>query len=1055
MATAPKAAGIMDLPENAEMDQAPQLSPIESYDSVTTALNIASPDAAAQYEQTMNMSLPPELMDMSAEEIGQLLQLFQFLQDNPEEYPAAIAELIKDGIIDEGDLPPEYDDEVLATVSALLMQALKTKQGAMPQQPQGFAMGGIADAARIVANQGRGQDTMLAHITPGEAELLRSRGGMGTINPMTGLREFGFFSKIFRGAKKVYKAVVAPIVKVAKKIVASPIGRIVATVALATFLGPVGATMGGGFFGAATAAGIAGTSIGVLSGQSLKDSLISGATAYFGAPGGTVANFVGKAGITSIAGQAAAASGLVGTAAGLARGQSLKDSIKGGLTQAAIGGGSAIVSNYIQQAGGSKSLMDAINKQAPVLTPAGVFKDPSLGELPALTDEDFRKLHPEHYDKVNGLPPGTAPATAPIIDSNAQVQPPMGVDPSLTNAMARANGSPPPIAAPFGSQPQPVGDYSVKADYSLGGGRLGNLPTTSLPNAGVGAPPAGAYQPPGMWDSAKRMGSGIMDIGQGNFEQGFNDLTGGAGDLFMPSGPSQDQLNATARGLVAKNPGMSFTTALDQAKDMGPGILRTYGPGVAAGIGALGMMGGFKPGEMPESELKETLSGTPGMDLIRGNPNEYLVQNMRGVKYNPDGSFAGYQTPSQSPTTNRGDPYAGFYAPRSRPRFAAQGRPRFAAQGGIMNVRGYAEGGAVRGYAEGGYTSEELGKVADYFATNPTPENILDTANSVGLNAQQLADLYNQAVPSAKDTPMTLDIINNALTTSGKTLDGGYVNYTPEQETKYNEFLAASPNITGQQAYQFYDDNNLSLSQAAGLQSQASGDDFYTTKTNYDAFLASNGLSLGGGYAGGDLVYPGNNASNASAPAGTATPTAPAQPADEVGYQQYYGGKNLIDNPVVAPNSSGISADLPYQNYYGGQNLSNRPSLYDRYDTRQAPAGQATNPYDKYSTAYKDLLANAYAPPAPTGTTEYDTYGRPLFNMGGIAQLANGGYPRRTGQISGPGTEKSDSIPAMLSDGEFVMTAGAVRGAGNGSRRAGAKKMYALMNQLEQNAARG
>jgi hypothetical protein len=74
---------------------------------------------------------------------------------------------------------------------------------------------------------------------------------------------------------------------------------------------------------------------------------------------------------------------------------------------------------------------------------------------------------------------------------------------------------------------------------------------------------------------------------------------------------------------------------------------------------------------------------------------------------------------------------------------------------------------------------------------------------------------------------------------------------------------------------------------------------------------------------------------------------------------------------------------------------------------------------------------------------------------GGIANLAGGGYPRRTGQIEGPGTEKSDSIPAMLSDGEFVMTAGAVRGAGNGSRRAGAKKMYALMHQLEQNAARG
>lgn len=77
------------------------------------------------------------------------------------------------------------------------------------------------------------------------------------------------------------------------------------------------------------------------------------------------------------------------------------------------------------------------------------------------------------------------------------------------------------------------------------------------------------------------------------------------------------------------------------------------------------------------------------------------------------------------------------------------------------------------------------------------------------------------------------------------------------------------------------------------------------------------------------------------------------------------------------------------------------------------------------------------------------------LNMGGIAGLTQGGYPRRTGQIQGPGTTTSDSIPAMLSDGEFVMTAKAVRGAGKGDRRAGAKRMYALMHQLEKNAARG
>tara|TARA_R100000951_G_scaffold29136_1_gene25284 strand:+ start:6295 stop:7710 length:1416 start_codon:yes stop_codon:yes gene_type:complete len=66
---------------------------------------------------------------------------------------------------------------------------------------------------------------------------------------------------------------------------------------------------------------------------------------------------------------------------------------------------------------------------------------------------------------------------------------------------------------------------------------------------------------------------------------------------------------------------------------------------------------------------------------------------------------------------------------------------------------------------------------------------------------------------------------------------------------------------------------------------------------------------------------------------------------------------------------------------------------------------------------------------------------------------ANGGemqnFPRRTGYIGGPGTETSDSIPAMLSDGEFVMNARAVRGAGGGSRERGVRKMYDMMRAFE------
>jgi len=53
------------------------------------------------------------------------------------------------------------------------------------------------------------------------------------------------------------------------------------------------------------------------------------------------------------------------------------------------------------------------------------------------------------------------------------------------------------------------------------------------------------------------------------------------------------------------------------------------------------------------------------------------------------------------------------------------------------------------------------------------------------------------------------------------------------------------------------------------------------------------------------------------------------------------------------------------------------------------------------------------------------------------------------GEVEGPGTGTSDSVPARLSDGEFVVTAKAVRGAGGGDRNVGAARMYDMMSQLE------
>ena len=75
--------------------------------------------------------------------------------------------------------------------------------------------------------------------------------------------------------------------------------------------------------------------------------------------------------------------------------------------------------------------------------------------------------------------------------------------------------------------------------------------------------------------------------------------------------------------------------------------------------------------------------------------------------------------------------------------------------------------------------------------------------------------------------------------------------------------------------------------------------------------------------------------------------------------------------------------------------------------------------------------------------------------MGGIMNLKMGGMPvemdlrAKGGFVPIGKKERADDVPARLSKNEFVFTANAVRNAGNGDIRKGAKRMYDLMHQLE------
>ena len=75
--------------------------------------------------------------------------------------------------------------------------------------------------------------------------------------------------------------------------------------------------------------------------------------------------------------------------------------------------------------------------------------------------------------------------------------------------------------------------------------------------------------------------------------------------------------------------------------------------------------------------------------------------------------------------------------------------------------------------------------------------------------------------------------------------------------------------------------------------------------------------------------------------------------------------------------------------------------------------------------------------------------------MGGIMNLKMGGTPvemdlrAKGGFVPIGKKERADDVPARLSKNEFVFTAKAVRNAGSGDIREGAKRMYNLMNRLE------
>jgi hypothetical protein len=141
------------------------------------------------------------------------------------------------------------------------------------------------------------------------------------------------------------------------------------------------------------------------------------------------------------------------------------------------------------------------------------------------------------------------------------------------------------------------------------------------------------------------------------------------------------------------------------------------------------------------------------------------------------------------------------------------------------------------------------------------------------------------------------------------------------------------------------------------------------------------------------------------------------------------------------------------------QNLRAGPDWYIKriealmyeYDMDYDTAAEIAFDSDKYFELMPDGLAKGGRPGyalGDTATMAAQAEGLPLRNnQAGITELDlrdSGGFIPPVGI-----KEKADDIPAMLSNNEFVFTADAVKGMGDGDVDVGAKRMYDIMKKLE------
>lgn len=305
--------------------------------------------------------------------------------------------------------------------------------------------------AKELAKMGRDGDTILAHITPQEARVLRAMGGAGTTNPYTGLPEF----------KKIkLKNIVKAVAKVAAVVVAVAAPAVLPAIGSA-ILGAGASTV------AATAAGAAvvnGAATLIATGDLEKAAKSAAVAAVSVGVGGNVSGAVNNALVNSgvPAAAASAAANMTGAAAGaVATGRNPAEAIAGAATNIAVNIGVNVARDVALGPG---------QPPAPVESRDVAAAPPSTADIIARTAEEIRGSTP--------LPPSATVAAGPST--------------TVTDVTAPTTGVPPGYYRDFDGSIKPISRIDITG-----------LPPETPPEVPTGTPPPPAavdrpftYTPP-------------------------------------------------------------------------------------------------------------------------------------------------------------------------------------------------------------------------------------------------------------------------------------------------------------------------------------------------------------------------------------------------------------------------------------------------------------------------------------------------------------------------------------------------------------------------------